>query len=109
MAAISAARRRCGRCAGGVPNVASRACCPEGGRRKQIDADTNVPDKIAEGTAVMTSACWSPLLERRIGIGFVDAQSAAAGDTVRLGGGARARVARLPFYDPVKVLPRRAR
>lgn len=77
---------------------------PAGG----ILADVNVPSHVAEGTAIMTSACWSPLLERRLGIGFVNAEDACPGATVSLGGGARARVARLPFYDPPKVLPRRA-
>ncbi len=45
---------------------------------------------------------------RRLGIGFVSARDADPGTTVRLADGARARVARLPFYDPAKVLPRRA-
>jgi aminomethyltransferase len=67
-----------------------------------------VPGRLYDGSAVMTSACWSPLLERRIGIGFVGARDAEPGTVVRLGDGARARVARLPYYDPAKVLPRRA-
>ena len=67
------------------------------------------PAHLAEGTAVMTSACWSPLSERRLGIGFVNAEDAYPGTTVRLTSGGRARVARLPYYDPAKVLPRRAR
>ena len=63
---------------------------------------------LEDGSAVMTSACWSPLLERRIGIGFVAARDAHPGTVVRLSNDVRARVARLPHYDPAKVLPRRA-
>jgi len=67
-----------------------------------------VPGRLEDGSGVMTSACWSPLLERRIGIGFVAARDAEPGTVVRLGDGARAEVARLPYYDPPRVLPRRA-
>jgi len=72
------------------------------------EAEPDVPDHLGDGNAVMTSVCWSPLLERRLGIGFVAAEDARLGTTVRLRSGGRARVARLPFYDPAKVLPRRA-
>jgi aminomethyltransferase len=68
-----------------------------------------VPGHLDEGSAVLTSACWSPLLERRIGVGFVSAGDAGVGTVVRLGSGTRARVARLPFYDPPRALPRRVR
>jgi aminomethyltransferase len=73
------------------------------------EAELGLPEHLADGSAVMTSACWSPLLERRLGIGFVAGPDAHPGATVRLRSGGRARVARLPFYDPAKVLPRRAR
>jgi aminomethyltransferase len=73
------------------------------------EAQTGVPAELDEGTAVMTSACWSPLFERRIGIGFAAASVAAPGSAVALRGGGRAQVARLPFYDPAKVLARRSR
>ena len=69
--------------------------------------DPRLPAQIRRGTAVMTSTCWSPLLERRIGLGFVNNDDAYPGATVMLAGGTRARVARLPFYDPAKSLPRR--
>jgi glycine cleavage system aminomethyltransferase T len=72
------------------------------------EADLNLPERLEGGSAVMTSVRWSPLLERRLGIGFV-APDAYPGTTVRLNGGGRARVARLPFYDPARLLPRRAR
>jgi aminomethyltransferase len=73
------------------------------------EAELSLPKQLADGSAVMTSACWSPLLERCLGIGFVTARDAYPGTTVRLSSGARAQVARLPFYDPAKLLPRRAR
>ena len=71
--------------------------------------ETLLPAQIRRGTAVMTSACWSPLLERLIGMGFVNNNDARPGATVLLNGGVRARVARLPFYDPARCLPRRTR
>ena len=73
------------------------------------EAEPGLPERLAEGSAAMTSACWSPLLERRLGIGFVAAQDAYAGTKVRLRSGGRAEVARLPFYDPARLLPRRVR
>lgn len=68
-----------------------------------------VPAELDEGTAAMTSDCHSPIFERRIGIGFAAAADAAPGSSVALVGGGRARVARLPFYDPAKALARRGR
>jgi glycine cleavage system aminomethyltransferase T len=73
------------------------------------EAELSLPKHLADGSAVMTSACWSPLLGRRLGIGFVTARDARPGTTVRLSGGVRAQVARIPFYDPAKSLARRAR
>jgi aminomethyltransferase len=73
------------------------------------EAEPSVPKHLADGSAVMTSVCWSPLLERRLGIGFVATHDAQPGTLVRLRSGGRARVARLPFYDPAKLLPRHGR
>ena len=73
------------------------------------EAETGLPERLAVGRAAMTSACWSPLLARRLGIGFVAAQDAYAGTRVRLASGGRAEVARLPFYDPARWLSRRVR
>ena len=77
------------------------------GDRKKTDmaAEPIVPPALDDGTAAMTSACRSPLFEYTIGIGF--AAGASSGSMVELRGGGRARVARLPFYDPPKVLARR--
>jgi aminomethyltransferase len=69
----------------------------------------DVPKDLDEGTAAMTSDCFSPLFERRVGIGFAAAGDASPGSSVALVGGGRARVARLPFYDPAKALARRDR
>ena len=74
---------------------------------QDAEAELGVPRRLEAGSAIMTSACWSPLLGKRIGMGFVAAGDAAPGTLVRLASGARARVARLPYYDPAKVLPRR--
>ena len=70
--------------------------------------DPDLPAQIANGRAVLSSACWSPLLERSLGLGFVNNVDASPGTSVTLTNGMRARVARLPFYDPAKRLPRRA-
>jgi aminomethyltransferase len=57
--------------------------------------------------ARVTSECDSPLLGRRIGLGFANSQE-SVGSTVRLADGRLACIARLPFYDPGRHLPRAA-
>ena len=57
--------------------------------------------------ARMTSETWSPVFGRQLGMGFAPAEHAAAGTLLRLADGRLARCARLPFYDPARVLPRR--
>jgi aminomethyltransferase len=69
---------------------------------------TETPARLARGTGVLTSVCWSPVLERTLGIGFVNPEDAYPGTAVALADGTRARIARLPFYDPCKMLPRQA-
>ena len=54
--------------------------------------------------ATVTSECFSPTFGRRLALGFVS-PGAAAGSEVRADG-RRARVARLPFYDPERRRPR---
>lgn len=66
-----------------------------------------LPPQIAEGHGFMTSAAYSPVFGRALGIGFVNPADAYPGARVRLEDGTRAAVTRLPFYDPGKVLPRR--
>lgn len=63
---------------------------------------------IAPGMGLLTSAADSALFGRRLGLGYVDAADACPGTLVQLAGGGRARVARLPYYDPVKRRPREA-
>jgi aminomethyltransferase len=56
--------------------------------------------------AQVTSETWSPIFERQIGMGFAPAADAWPGTVVRLADGRLARCARLPFYDPARVVPR---
>jgi len=60
------------------------------------------------GAGTLTSTAWSPIMECELGLGFVAAGDAYPGITVTLDSGAAAKVARLPFYDPARRLPRRA-
>lgn len=60
-----------------------------------------------EGTARPTSVCRSPIFGRLLGLGFVSPADRYPGTRVKLAGGGRARVARLPFYDPARFLSRR--
>lgn len=53
-----------------------------------------------------TSECHSPLLETRLALGFVARECAQPGTLVYTSDGRPARVARLPFYDPGRRLPR---
>jgi aminomethyltransferase len=57
--------------------------------------------------ARVTSECDSPTLGKRIALGFA-AADARLGNLVRLNDGRLGSVARLPFYDPGKQLPRAA-
>jgi len=56
--------------------------------------------------ARVTSECFSPLLEKRIALGFAPPQSLQAGSELRLEDGRRARAAPLPFYDAERRRPR---
>lgn len=60
----------------------------------------------APGVAVVTSACRSPVFERVLALGYVCWEDRHPGTVVRLDRGGVAQVARLPFYDPGKRLPR---
>ncbi len=57
--------------------------------------------------AQVTSETWSPVFERSLALGFVDAEGLAPGSALLLADGRLARSARLPFYDPARTLPRR--
>ena len=56
--------------------------------------------------AQITSEAYSPTFSRMLAMGFIDERGAASGSLLRLTDGRPARSARLPFYDPVRVLPR---
>lgn len=56
--------------------------------------------------ARVTSECHSPVFGRALGLGFVAVADATPGTAVQLEDGRRARVARLPFYDPMRRRPR---
>ena len=56
--------------------------------------------------ARVTSERDSPVFGKRLALGFVGAEAACPGTAVRLLDGRLARVARLPFYDPERRLPR---
>ena len=57
--------------------------------------------------ALLTSEAYSPVSGRLLGMGFAPAAHAAPGTLLRLADGRLAHCARLPFYDPGRVLPRR--
>lgn len=57
--------------------------------------------------AQLTSEAYSPIFGRVLAMGFAPVEHAAPGNLLRLADGRIARSARLPFYDPARVLPRR--
>ena len=57
--------------------------------------------------AEATSRVRSPSLGSELGLGFARVEAAAAGTVVSVSGSELARVCRLPFFDPGRVLPRR--
>jgi glycine cleavage system aminomethyltransferase T len=62
--------------------------------------DTRMP------AAQITSEAYSPTFSRTLAMGFIESGGVAPGSLLRLTDGRRARSARLPFYDPGRVLPR---
>jgi len=66
------------------------------------------PPRLREGAAVVTSTCFSPIFHAYLALGFVGPGDHYPGTRVTLGEELYARVARLPFYDPAKLLARRA-
>jgi len=57
--------------------------------------------------AQLTSEAYSPVSGRVLGMGFAPAALAGPGNLLRLADGRLARSARLPYYDPLRLLPRR--
>lgn len=76
-------------------------------RERLMSAIGVAPARLHAGTAAMTSACYAPTLQEYVALGFVAPDDCYPGTIVKVGGGMLARVARLPFYDPAKVLARR--
>lgn len=64
---------------------------------------TSMKEALAEG--LLTSECFSPTLNKHLGLGFVPPDAVA---DVRLADGRGARVVPLPFYDPERRRPRGA-
>jgi aminomethyltransferase len=58
--------------------------------------------------ACVTSEAHSPVFGRTLALGLVEGSATAPGTAVALEDGRIGRVARLPFYDPARILPRRA-
>jgi len=73
------------------------------------DAAPDWPERIARGRAVMSSRGWSPLYQRWLALGYVNACDRYPGTRITLDGGTRAQVVRLPFYDPARRLARAGR
>lgn len=75
----------------------------------EVDTAAAAPrDRPWLPAARVTSESDSPLLGRRLALGYVAAGDARPGTVVALADGRRARIARLPFYDPMRRLPRAA-
>lgn len=68
---------------------------------------TSALPPVAPRQGCLTSACWSPTLARLLGLGYVAGDDRYPGSSVTLQNGQRAQVARLPFYDPPRLRPRR--
>ncbi len=64
------------------------------------------PAPAALPVARVTSECFSPLLEKRIALGFAPPQSLQPGSELRLEDGRLARATSLPFYDAERRRPR---
>lgn len=72
-------------------------------------AKTNVVEGFASmrpGVAHLHSVCMSPITGRALALGFVAYGDHYAGTRVMLSNRKKASVARIPFYDPTKTLPR---
>lgn len=61
---------------------------------------------VSKGRAMLTSLAWSPLFQSWRGMGYVHASDGYPGSLVHCADGVRARVARLPFFDPPRARAR---
>ena len=62
--------------------------------------------RVGLPSAQVTSEAYAPTLARPLALGFIEVDGAAPGSLIRLTDGRLAHSARLPFYDPGRVLPR---
>ncbi len=85
----------------------SRAETPLG-RLVGLEVDSLTAPRVRAWLPVarVTSECDSPVFGRTLALGFIAADNASPGSPVQLEDGRRARVARLPFYDPLRRRPR---
>ncbi len=104
-----------------IGKEALRRTAAEGVHRKLVGVElegepldlnmTRWPVKREAGpVGYVTSALWSPRLERNVGYAMVGAEHAALGTALTVEtpqGDAAARVAMKPFLDPAKDIPRR--
>jgi len=89
--------------------VERRAWARETPRQRLVGLEIDAEPARTRGwlpAARVTSECDSPILGRRLGLGFVGAEDGSPGTRVALQDGRAARVARLPFYDPARHRPR---
>jgi len=78
-----------------------------GVRRRLVGLEiAGAPAPAALPAARVTSECFSPLLEKRIALGFAPPQSLQPGSELRLEDGRLARATLLPFYDAERRRPR---
>lgn len=79
------------------------------GQRPGLGTDSSGPGAPPPpGTGALTSSAYSALFGATIAMGYVHPEDRYPGTRVALQTGAPARVARLPFYDPVKRVPHQA-
>jgi aminomethyltransferase len=69
---------------------------------------TTRPGRVDLPNARATSECFSPTFGKTIALGFTEPEAARPGTQVMLRDGRSASVARLPFYDPGRQIPRGA-
>jgi glycine cleavage system aminomethyltransferase T len=98
-------------CSEWIGRDALRAVCREPLRRRlsgfTFEAGARASSPSPAQRAQVTSEAYSPLFDRRLALAFVDAE-VSAGSVAYAQDGRRGRIARLPFFDPPRAVPRRA-
>jgi len=84
--------------------VPVRGVDPASAMHREGDQDDWVrPPPVADGRMCLTSLAWSPLFRRWLGMGYVHSRNRYPGTQVEGADGMKARVMRLPFFDPPRV------